>query len=105
MTIEQLIENDYKEYKPIKTQSCDRVFQKAISDETGKKYFIDVEYFNTIIHGNEHQGYEFVLNFETDKYNLNTRFYGNESLEEMEQEIEDFFIRNKFNYYKIKEGS
>ena len=65
------------------------------------KYFINVEYFNTEFHGEKREGFEFQLTYAKDNYNLSARFFGNENLEEMECILEDFVLKNEFDYYEL----
>lgn len=46
MTVQELLDNGYKEFRPNSIiTSANKSFQKRVSDDIGKKYFITVNYF------------------------------------------------------------
>ena len=111
MTDEYLLERGYKKYPP--THYSDYVvalFQKRFDDDFGKKYFINVLKWS----------HDFVPTYRRDKWwtpfsyeyevqvtmlgddekSLDLQFHSSWTLEEVENFIEDFFVKMKANYYE-----
>ena len=99
MNKEELEENNYKEYRP-------NHYQKCIRDNIGKRYFINIEYFQPIIYipiyvsavkckvqfqNVQHHKKEVCMNIEFDCMNL--------AVNEMEQLINKQWIAFNKPYY------
>lgn len=120
MNIEQLLLNDYKEFKvsPI-INSANRAFQKSIIDDYGKKYYINVYYYNSFINGHTRESYEIDLHFNKTvndiefihnilifgfgKYDEEEKVlkYDEINIKDIEDHVEDIWLKNDFDYYEF----
>lgn len=120
MNIEQLLLNDYKEFKvnPI-ISTADRCFQKRVVDDYGKKYYITVYYYNFFINGHTRESYEIGLQFNKTvndielthnieifgfgEYDEKERVlkYDKINIKDIEDHVEDIWLKNDFDYYEF----
>ena len=120
MNIEQLLLNDYKEFKtnPI-ISTADRCFQKRVIDDYGKKYYITVYYYNSFIDGHTRESYEIDLQFNKTvndigfthnikifgfgKYDEEEKVlkYDEINIKDIEDHVEDIWLKNDFDYYEF----
>lgn len=107
-----LEDNDYKEFKSI-TKDNNIFYQKCIKDELGKKYFININYFNIELeNGKNHNGWEIKVQFQNIIINKkeitkNVTYFGlpeDIKIEELEELIEkDWKSLGKPYYQKYGE--
>lgn len=117
ITDEELINKGYNRYDPTQFDNrwvCDR-FQKRFDDDNGKKYFIDfVKYDNTdVIEHEKKRGVsnpdyiplysyeiETQLNKDDKAFNIELLSHWNDSLDEVEQFIDEIWTKLKLDYYE-----
>ena len=120
MNIEQLLLNDYKEFKanPI-ISIADRCFQKKVVDDYGKKYYITIYYYNSFINGHTRESYEIGLQFNKTVNDIelthNIKIFGfgeydekervlkydKINIKDIEDHVEDIWLKNDFDYYEF----
>lgn len=99
----EILENGYNEYEPSKLSFANRAWQKVIKDNIGKRYFIDIEYYNMTHPSTKDDlsGYSIKSQvYLKDNHNaLNLEFLDS-SIEEAEEFIDNLFNEGKLDYYE-----
>lgn len=102
---EILLENGYKKYRD-NFYYAECLFQKRIRNEKGQtKYFIDIYKYVSKVNDYE-PNYEIRLSTEKEKYALNILLYATRNkmtLEEIEREINDIWLKLDCKYYDCEE--
>lgn len=105
MTKEELVNAGYKRYSPspIDNECVTDLYQKCITDDIGKKYYINVKRWDFSIHGrkNETIGYETDVQFRVKNTGEYTDIVCLDgwSLEDIEKYYSDLWYTGMFRYY------
>lgn len=108
---EELLANGYREFKPgpLDHEKIRTKYQKRFRDEFGTKYFITVDEWEPWTHPYTGEttgpGYEFEtqLSFGEPGTPVNIMVFGNPTLKEAEEKIEEIFNNVDWNYYEKEE--
>lgn len=106
MTKEELINAGYKRYKPspIDNECVTDLYQKCITDDIGKKYYINVKRWDFSIHGrnNEPIGYEADVQFRVKNTGEYTDIVCLDgwSIKDIEKYYADLWYTGMFRYYE-----
>ena len=106
MTIQDILERGYHEYKPTMfDQYVEKCFQKRFDDETGKKYFIEIKLYEPIVHPITGETYPHTYEYETQLHNLddepvNLQFFAGWTIDKVELYVEKLFDTGWFQYYE-----
>ena len=108
MTDTEIIEKGYTEFSPshIDDKDVEKKFQKRISNEIGKKYFITINKWKKIDVPHTNNTWGPTYEFHTQLYNKQTRepvnllFFAGWTIESVEEYLEKLFETGLFDYYE-----
>ena len=109
MTNEMLIDAGYKRYSPEPYRECQTdLFQKCISDEYGKRYFINIERWDFTkyeIDGRVNVGYETTVQFNRkDGLTVNIEILNPDDIDAVEKIYAEEWDSGKYKYYEAFYG-
>lgn len=123
MNIQELLDNGYEEFKSNSIRrKAHRAFQKRVDNDIGKKYFITIYYYNSFTDNINRESYKIDLQFnktvndielthditifEFGEYDEKEKVlkYDKINIKDIEDHIEDIWLKNNFNYYELWEN-